>query len=104
MSTKLAFLFVAPPAVRGKHRCVIAMDGVDLIVTGVKDYAEAAEEARALVAEGCSGIELCAGFGAAGVAAVAAAAGPGIPVGVVRFDSHPAFGFASGDTLFSRTA
>ncbi len=104
MSTKLAFLFVAPPAVRGKHRCVISMDGVDLIVTGVKDYAEAVEETRALAAEGCAGIELCAGFGAAGVAAVAEAAGPGISIGVVRFDAHPAFGFVSGDTLFSRSA
>ena len=102
MSNKLAFLFVAPPAVRGQHRTVIRMEGVDLIVTGVAHYAEAAEEARSLVSEGCSAIELCAGFGSVGVATVVEAIQGAVPVGVVRFDAHPAFGFASGDTLFLR--
>jgi len=101
MSNKLAFLFVAPSAVRGQHRTVFAMEGIDLVVSGVADYTQAAEEARVLVAEGCSAIELCAGFGSTGVAAVVAAIRGAVPVGVVRFDAHPALGYASGDTVFA---
>jgi hypothetical protein len=52
------------------------------------------------VAQGVAAIELCAGFGHEGVAAVQRAVGPDIAVGVVRFDLHPGFEHRSGDVLF----
>lgn len=53
-----------------------------------------------MVAKGCSAIELCAGFGNEGIARIKRAVGPGIAVGAVKFDFHPAFEFKSGDDMF----
>ena len=43
-----------------------------------------------------------AGFGNEGIARIKKAVGPEIPVGAVKFDYHPAFGFKSGDELFQQ--
>ena len=56
--------------------------------------------AKEMVAKGCTAIELCAGFGNEGIARIKRAVGPGIAVGAVKFDFHPAFGFKSGDEMF----
>ena len=56
--------------------------------------------AKELVEKGCTAIELCAGFGNEGIARIKRAVGPGIAVGAVKFDFHPAFGFKSGDEMF----
>lgn len=100
MSFKAAFMFVAPGSDPRKHRSVIESPGVNLTVVGVPNYQIAAEIAKQLVEEGHGAVELCAGFGIAGVAAVKAAVKSKVPVGVVRFDNHPGLEFKSGDELF----
>ena len=97
--SKLAFVFVAPGVDPVKHRTTMALEGLDLIVAGTQSYDHAVQVCRELVKEGVSVIELCAGFGNEGVAKVSAAV-PGIPVGVVRFDRHPAMDGKSGDQVF----
>ena len=100
MSTKAAFIFVAPENDFKKHVAVIDSPVVELSVVGVKNYDEAEEVALKLVAEGVTAIELCAGFGNEGTARIARAVKGKAVVGVVRFDLHPAFDHRSGDDLF----
>lgn len=97
---KAAFMFLAPESDPQTHRQWIKTPKVHLLSIGVKDYAQAAETAKQLLAEGIAAIELCGGFGSRGTAMVAAAVGPKIPVGVVRFDIHPGLGNVSGDAIF----
>ncbi len=100
MSTKAAFIFVAPENDFNKHSAVIDSPVVELSVVGVKNYDEAEEVALKLVAEGVTAIELCAGFGNEGTARIAKAVKGKALVGAVRFDLHPAFDHQSGDDLF----
>lgn len=100
MALKAAFIFVAPDCDPLQHRAVVPSPVVELHVVGVKNYDEAVTVARELVAQGVGAIELCAGFGHAGVAAVQQAVGGKVAVGVVRFDLHPGFEHRSGDALF----
>lgn len=100
MSTKAAFIFIAPENDFNKHRAVIDSPVVELSVVGVKNYDEAEEVALKLVAEGVTAIELCAGFGNEGTARITRAVKDKALVGVVRFDLHPAFDHQSGDDLF----
>lgn len=100
MSTKAAFIFVAPENDFNKHSAVIDSPVVELSVVGVKNYDEAEEVALKLVAEGVTAIELCAGFGNEGTARIAKAVKGKALVGAVRFDLHPAFDHRSGDDLF----
>ena len=97
---KAAFIFVAPEADPHTHRQWVETPKVKLLAVGVKDYAQAAETAKQLLAEGIAAIELCGGFGNRGTAMITDAVEGKIPVGVVRFDSHPGLGNASGDGLF----
>lgn len=97
---KAAFIFVAPEADPEQHRAVVKTPAVELTVIGVKNYGEAEATVKKLVAMGIGAIELCGGFGHAGVARIAQVAGEGVPVGVVRFDIHPGLGGKSGDILF----
>ena len=71
-----------------------------MTVVGCSNYDQAEEVAKELVAKGCTAVELCAGFGNEGIARIKKAVGPGIAVGAVKFDFHPAFGFKSGDEMF----
>lgn len=73
---------------------------MNMNVIGVSDYDAAEKAAKELVAKGCTAIELCAGFGAEGLARIKKAVGPGIAVGAVRFDFHPGLEFKSGDDVF----
>lgn len=99
---KAAFLFVAPGADPDIHCHWVKTPKVHLAVVGAGDYARAAGAAKKLVAEeGVAAIELCAGFGNKGVAMICDAVGEKIPVGVVRFDTHPGLGNVSGDAVFS---
>jgi hypothetical protein len=100
MSTKAAFIFVAPENDFNKHSAVIDSPVVELSVVGVKNYDEAEEVALKLVTEGVTAIELCAGFVNEGTARIAKAVKGKALVGVVRFDLHPAFDHRSGDDLF----
>ncbi|MDD1723494.1 MAG: DUF6506 family protein [Methanospirillum sp.] len=101
MVLKAAFMFVAPGADPAIHRSVIRTSEVELITVGVGNYATAEQVARDLVDEGVNAIELCGGFGIEGTARVKQAVMDKAVVGVVRFDTHPGLGNASGDSLFA---
>ena len=71
-----------------------------MYVVGCSSYDQAETVAAALAKKGCQCIDLCPGFGVEGVARVKRAAGPDVKVGVVRYDTVPAFGNKSGDEMF----
>ncbi|GAB6864663.1 DUF6506 family protein [Bacteroides acidifaciens] len=100
MTTKAAFIYIAPENDYKAHKAFIDSPVVNLTVVGVKDYEEAEYVAKELVKEGITAIELCAGFGLNGVARVSKAVEGRALVGVVRFDLHPAFNHQSGDSIF----
>ena len=101
MGLKAVFMFVAPQSDAERHRTVVETPAVSLTVVGVNNYTEAAELAKVLADQGNVAIELCAGFGHEGVAAVKKAVGNRAAVGAVRFDNHPGLEFKSGDDIFS---
>lgn len=100
MTTKAAFIYIAPENDCKTHKAFIDSPVVSLTVVGVKDYEEAEQAAMELVKDGVAAIELCAGFGVNGVARVSKAVEGKALVGVVRFDLHPAFNHQSGDDVF----
>ena len=100
MTTKAAFIYIAPENDLQKHKAFIDSPVVSLAVVGVKTYEEAEAVAKELVAEGITAIELCAGFGNDGVARITQAVEGKALIGVVRFDLHPAFNHQSGDKVF----
>ena len=105
MKFECAFIYVAPGCNPAKERDVVEGDSINMnVVKELTDRygaaAEAEEIAKEMVAKGCTAIELCAGFGNEGIARIKRAVGPGIAVGAVKFDFHPAFGFKSGDEMF----
>ena len=95
-----AFVYVAPKCSPEKQNVVLPGEELTLNVVGCSSYDEAERIAIDLAGKGIDAIELCAGFGLEGVARIRKAVGPNLPVGVVRFDYHPALGFKSGDELF----
>ena len=100
MSLKAAFIFIAPEGDSAQHKAWVKTPQVELLSVAVKDYGAAARLAADLLKEGIQAIELCGGFGSAGVAKIVEAVEGKIPVGVVRFDIHPGLGNQSGDALF----
>ena len=56
-----------------------------LICVGIPSVAHASDAARRLVADGAELIELCGGFGGAGLAAVISAVDGRVPVGAVFY-------------------
>ena len=78
-----AFIYVAPGQNPQEQKAVIPSDTLTLHVVGCSTYDQAET-----------------GFGNEGIARIKKAVGPEIPVGAVKFDYHPAFGFKSGDELF----
>lgn len=102
MVLKAAFIFLAPGANPAQHRSVVRTPEVELTTIGASNYEEAEGAVRSLLEQGVGAIELCGGFGAAGTARMAAAAGSRAAVGAVRFDIHPGLGGQSGDQVFGR--
>lgn len=100
MTTKAAFIYIAPENDYKVHKAFIDSPVVNLTVVGVKTYDEAEAVAKELVADGVTAIELCAGFGNDGVTRITKAVEGKAIVGVVRFDLHPAFNHQSGDKMF----
>jgi hypothetical protein len=96
---KWAFIAVSAAAEGQIHKSIISVPQREITTVLVPDYETAAKVARQLVTEGISMIELCGGVGHAGVALIAQTV-PEIPVGVVRFDKHPALNGKSGDDIF----
>lgn len=99
MSLNAAFIFLIGDADQ-TTRTVVSTPSINLHVIGCKNYAEAEDAAREMVAMGVTALELCAGFGNEGIARIQKAAGPDVAVGAVKFDFHPALGFKSGDGIF----
>ena len=99
MKRKVCFLFVNGSITEPKRQEMDLGAGL-MIFIGVKNYDMACEEAIKLADEGVIMIELCGGFGTLGHAMVTEAVKGRIQVGVVRFDNHPGFDGASGDTKF----
>ena len=97
-----AFIYVAPGQNPQEQKAVIPSETLTLHVVGCSTYDQAETAAKELVANGCGAIELCAGFGNEGIARIKKAVGPEIPVGAVKFDYHPAFGFKSGVEVFQQ--
>ncbi|QHE86222.1 DUF6506 family protein [Hydrogenophaga sp. BPS33] len=100
MALKAAFIFLAPGANPAEHRSVVRTPEVELTTIGAPNYEQAELVVRSLLDQGIVAVELCGGFGTAGTARIAAAAGSGVAVGVVRFDIHPGLGGKSGDQVF----
>ena len=74
-----AFIYVAPGQNPQEQKAVIPSETLTLHVVGCSTYDQAE-----------------------GIARIKKAVGPEIPVGAVKFDYHPAFGFKSGDELFQQ--
>ena len=93
-------MYIAPGLDPLKQNAVIPLDDVPMYVVGCGNYDQAEAVAAALAKKGCQCIDLCPGFGVEGVARVKRAAGPNVQVGVVRYDTVPAFDYKSGDEMF----
>jgi hypothetical protein len=65
-----------------------------LVCVGISDIKHAPEIARQLLAEGVELIELCGGFGGAGLAQVVEAVEGKVPVGAVFYDTNATAGLA----------
>ncbi len=98
MKRKVCFMFVNGYYKDGPERTVIDLGQGEMIVVGVGDYEMACAEAKKLADEGVIMIELCGGFGTIGHSEVTKAVEGKCQVGVVRFDNHPGYDGASGDT------
>ncbi len=100
MALRAAFIFLAPDADPARNRTTVGTSQVELTVVGVPGYGDAERVARSLVQEGVTALELCGGFGNAGVARISRAVAGKATVGVVRFDGHPGLAGKSGDEVF----
>lgn len=78
---KWAFIYTLDDASEAQRTDIIGT----LVCVGVRSVADAPAVARQLVAEGAELIELCGGFGGAGLASVIAAVDGRIPVGAVFY-------------------
>ena len=96
---KWAFIAVSKAAEGQVHKSVISTTQREINTDLAPDYDTAVQVARQLVDEGAAMIELCGGVGHVGVSRIAQAV-PEVPVGVVRFDKHPALEGKSGDDFF----
>lgn len=97
---KAAFIFVAPQTSAQQHYSWVKTPQVEVKMLAVSDYQQACDQIDALIEEGMVAIELCAGFGHQGVAAISEKTDGRVPVGVVRFDHHPGLSYNTGDNLF----
>jgi hypothetical protein len=97
MKRKVVFMFINA-AITVPQRLEMDLGQGLMIVLGVGSYDSACEEAKKLADEGVLMIELCGGFGTIGHARVTEAVERRIQVGVVRFDNHPGYDNASGDS------
>jgi hypothetical protein len=86
--TSYGFILVGPGLSADRHSTLLRSDRFSARVVGVGSRAEAEAAAAELVAGGVQVIELCGGFDGADAEAIAAAAGTGVPVGLVRFEGE----------------
>jgi hypothetical protein len=86
--TNYGFILRGPGLSADRHSTVLRSDRFSATVIGVGSRAEAESAAAGLAAAGVQVIELCGGFDGADAEAIAAAAGTGVPVGLVRFEGE----------------
>ena len=97
MKRKVAFMFINGE-VSEPRRAEMDLGKGLMVMVGVGSYEMACREAEKLADEGVILIELCGGFGTIGHAMVTEAVDGRLQVGVVRFDNHPGYDNASGDS------
>ncbi len=97
MKRKVAFMFING-AISEAQRMEMDLGQGLMIMVGVGSYEMACSQAVKLADEGVIMIELCGGFGTIGHAKVTEAVQGRLQVGVVRFDNHPGYDNASGDS------
>lgn len=85
---KWAFIYTLDDPSTGARTDVIG----SLVCVGVSSVADAPDVARRLVADGVEFIELCGGFGGAGLGSVISAVENRVPVGAVFFGVDAAAG------------
>ena len=78
---KWGFIYTLDDASEARRTDIIGT----LVCVGVPSVADASDAARQLVAEGVELIELCGGFGGAGLATVISAVDGRVPVGAVFY-------------------
>ncbi|WP_027399063.1 DUF6506 family protein [Anaerovorax odorimutans] len=98
MKRKIVFMFVNGSIEEPQRTVMQVGENGEMITVGVANYDMACVEAKKLVDEGALVIELCGGFGTIGHAKVTEAVEGKLQVGVVRFDNHPGYDGASGDS------
>ena len=89
MAFKAAVVVMAPDGDPTQHRASIKTSKMELttVVVPLWDFPRAAQVCQDLVQKGgTQSIILCPGFTSAGVAMVAEAVGPGVPINVARGD------------------
>ncbi len=87
MAFRAAFIAHAPDADPRTHRAVVETSSYKLLVTVVRDQAQAVEECRRLAEEeGIHAVMLCPGFTHEEVAKIAQTVGEGVSVNVARGD------------------
>lgn len=98
MKRKIIFMFVNASIAEPQRIVMQVGENGEMITVGVANYDMACTEAKKLVEEGALVIELCGGFGTIGHAKVTEAVEGKVQVGAVRFDNHPGYDGASGDS------
>ena len=101
MALQAAFIFLSPDADYPMTETLVKTDSVELTVVPVMNYAQATEVASDLTNRGIVSIELCGGFGNAGVAKISETVGDKASVGDVRFDCHSGLDGQSGNAIFA---
>jgi|LSQX01.1.fsa_nt_gb hypothetical protein len=97
MKRKVAFMFINAE-IKEPRRVEMDLGQGFMAMVGVGSYEMACQEAVKLTDEGFILLELCGGFGTIGHAKVTEAVQGRLQVGVVRFDNHPGYDNASGDS------
>jgi len=100
MSLKASFIFLISIANSAIDRNVASTSSTELTAGGTASYDDAESVASDPVAIGIEAIELCGGFGTAGVERISRTFNRKAAVGAVRFDIHPGLVNKSGDAVY----
>lgn len=88
--THFGFIATGPGMTPDIHRSEISVPGYRMTVVCISSIEDAPQVAKAMEGDGVELIELCGAFGPAATAAVAAAIGPKVALGVVTYPGSSA--------------
>lgn len=94
-------MFIASNADPEVHKSVVETEVVQLITIGVNSHEAAEEQAKRLVEDGVTVIQLCGGFGNAGVDRISKAVKGMATIGIVKFGVYPGLELQKGDERLS---